>query len=191
MWWGFLTLPLTSKEMGALLKMFLESLVDCSPFPQLALLVGKRLLYTSFYCTFYYWWDLTLLFLYHFVCQSTSAVEDLASRKLEVESTEEDLSMKVCDDQPSQDTGDNFKFGQCDGNSDFQCWKPFYTSNPELNGVCLLSDIVEGIVAGDIQVSTPLLMNIYQLIQQDYTNSQVEIAKKMQFLKLLKQVMVR
>eukprot|EP00986_Skeletonema_menzelii_P015049 scaffold10960_cov151-Skeletonema_menzelii.AAC.2 len=104
-----------------------------------------------------------------------SAIED--ARRLEkAESTEENLSMKVCDDQP-QKTGENFQFGQCGDNSDFQCWKPLFAADPQARGVCLPSRIVEGVVAGDIQPSVPLLLNIYQVIQQSHTADQVEIAK--------------
>lgn len=85
--------------------------------------------------------------------------------------------MKICDDQP-QDTGDNFQFGYCDGNLEFQCYKPLYAANPEAPGVCLRTLIVEGLVAGNIQASTPLLMSIYLVIQRDHTAAQVEIAKE-------------
>lgn len=84
--------------------------------------------------------------------------------------------MKVCDDQP-QKTGDNFQFGQCGSSPDFQCWKPLFAADPQARGVCLRSGIVERMVAGDIQPSVPLLLNIYQVIQQDHTAAQVEIAK--------------
>ncbi len=155
-------------------------MVKYSALPQLALLVGKRL-YTPrlFYCAarFYSLVGSDTFVFYHFVCQPTSAVEDIVRRIEEVETAGEDLSMKICDDQP-QNTGDNFEFGYCDGNSKFECYKPLYAWNPEAPGVCLLTEIVKGLVAGNIQASTPLLQSIYLVIQQDYTAAQVEIAKE-------------
>lgn len=102
-----------------------------------------------------------------------SAIED-ARRLDEAESTE-DLSMNVCDNPPRKTVPEDFQFGLC--NSNFQCWKPLFGADPQASGVCLRSDIVEGIVAGDLQPSVSLLMNIYQVIQQDHTADQVEMAK--------------